>query len=193
MGERLLRAYERGEQRPSRDRLLRLSARSFKLTNASDVNALLKLACYAVLSEEEKGSFGFSRIAASTPGPPADFRIEVSTLIVVDGQGREVWRHQFPKRLLPDGYGQQNLFRRCTFHDIDDDGRVETLFVYVPFDFGTEGLTLFCFGEDGSIKWEFVPGRPEIDDTTPRHYVPPYFISNVHIVPFRDSPSQILV
>jgi transcriptional regulator with XRE-family HTH domain len=200
MGDRTLRGYESGTQRPSRDRLLRLLTRSFELRGIAEVNRHLQLASYAQLSSSEIQQFGLEAFAPNqngqgafaAPGAPADFRIEVSTLIVVDGQGREVWRHQFATRLAQAAYGDQNVIRRCTFADLDGDGYVETLFVHVPLDFASEGQTLICFTEDGKIKWEFVPGKA-VKDSTGREYVPPYFISNVHIVPFAKSSPRVLV
>src|SRR5437870_4567560 len=106
MAERTLRAYESGEQRPSRDRLLRLMIRSFDLTNAIEINRYFQLGDYALLSASEIRENGIepsiipgldSRVGRAA-GPPADFRTESSTLIVTDGQGQEVWRHQFPVR-----------------------------------------------------------------------------------------------
>jgi transcriptional regulator with XRE-family HTH domain len=200
MGERTLRGYESGEQRPSRDRLLRLLTRSFQLHSIGDVNRFLQLAKYAHLTSAEIQQSGLvaptadqnGHAALSISGPPADFRIEVSTLVVVDGQGREVWRHQFPMRLAQTAYGDRNLVKRCTFADLDGDGRIETLFVYVPLDFVSQGQTLICFSEQGEVKWEFVPGRT-VKDSTGREYVPPYFISNVDIVPFSRSNPRIVV
>ena len=200
MGDRTLRGYESGTQRPSRDRLLRLLTRSFDLWGVTELNRYLRLAGYAPLSGSEIEQFGLEvptanqngQAVLATPGAPADFRIEVSTLIVVDGQGREIWRHQFPTRLLPAAYQDRNVIRRCTFADIDGDHLMETLFVHVPIDAATEGTTLICFAEDGNIKWQFTPGKT-VRDSTPREYFPPYFISNVAIIPMRESLPQILV
>src|SRR5260370_25281338 len=57
MGERSLRGYERGEQRPSRERLLRLALRSFELKDPAEINGYLKRAGYAILSEAESQQF----------------------------------------------------------------------------------------------------------------------------------------
>jgi transcriptional regulator with XRE-family HTH domain len=198
MDERTLRAYESGEQRPSRDRLLRLTIRSFDLGNTEDINRFLRLGSYAELTDKETLQYGLKAAVAEpsvrraqSPQPPADFRIEVSTLIVVDGQGHELWRHQFPSRLEPTSYDQRNLIRRCSFADLDGDGKTETLFVHVPLDFASVGTTLICFGEDGTIRWQFDPGRPIRD--TRQEYFPPYFISSVNIIPVKDAGPQILV
>jgi hypothetical protein len=174
--------------------------RAFELQSAADVNQNLQLAGYAQLSNGEIQQFGFAAFSPTqngpatpaAPGTPADFRIEVSTLIVVDGQGREIWRYQFPTRLLTGGYQDREGIRRCTFADIDGDRRIETLFVHVPIDFATEGMTLICFANDGVVKWQFTPGKA-VRDSTPRDYSPPYFISNVTIIPMKESAPQILV
>src|SRR2546421_9715217 len=50
MGERTLRAYESGQQRPSRERLLRLLTRSFELRSVGEISRYLQIAGYAVLT-----------------------------------------------------------------------------------------------------------------------------------------------
>jgi len=198
MAERTLRAYERGDQRPSRNRLLRLTIRSFDLVDIGEIDRFLRLGRYAELNEKEILQFGFRTETQKpmfrpegSPRPPADFRIEVSTLIIVDGQGQEVWRYQFPIRFEPSAYDQQNSIRRCVFGDIDGDGKTETLFVHVPLNFASVGTPLICFGERGDIRWQFDPGRPIRD--TRQEYFPPYFISSVNIIPVKDAGLRILV
>src|SRR5207253_34295 len=83
MAERTLRAYERGEQRPSRDRLLRLLIRSFELRHGDEINRYLLLAGYSPLTETEIVQQGLTtqtvpdggHVRASAPGRPASFRI----------------------------------------------------------------------------------------------------------------------
>jgi len=199
MGERTLRAYEKGEQCPSRDRLLRLLIRSFEVKNLAELNRHLRMVGYAVLNDGDAEKLGLHSAAPrvdrdghTTPlGFPADFRIEVSTLIVTDGQGREIWRHQFPTRLAESAYEQAGAIKKCTFVDIDGDGGLETLFVCWPINFGSVGATLICFAEDGTIKWQFVPGKTIRD--TRQEYRPPYFISNVQPVPVPQLSLRILV
>ena len=200
LGERMLREYESGRQRPSRDRLLRLLCQSFEMTSINDLNNYLQLGTYSALTEREIQELGLNTFTVDrnghtslqSSGAPADFRIEVSTLIIVDGQGREVWRYQFPARLAQAAYGNRDFIKRCHFADLNGDGNIETLFVHVPLDYASEGQRLICFSESGEIKWEFVPGRT-VRDTTGREYVPPYFISNVHVIPIPQSSFRILV
>jgi len=199
MGERTLRAYESGQQRPSRDRLLRLLTRSFESKSEAEINYYLQLAGYAALTVNEVSQHGLAPAVATlaTPrasgsvGPPVDYRIETSTVIATDDEGREAWRHKFPERLAKTAYEGEPAVRRCAFADIDDDGGVETLFVYVPLDFASIGTVLYCFAEDGRVKWQFVPGKA-IKDTR-QEYFPPYFISNVKVIPVEKSCTRILV
>jgi transcriptional regulator with XRE-family HTH domain len=189
--ERTLRIYESGQQRPSRDRLLKFLTRSFEMTNVPEVNRYLEMSGYALLSGGEIQQLGLGERPDMRRGKPADFRLEVSTLIVTDGQGRELWRHEFSSRFEIGAYNRPDAIKRCTFADFDSDGGVETLFVYVPLEFSSVGTTLFCFAQDGSLKWQFEPGGKIAD--TRQEYFPPFFISNVLIVPVLGSGTRILV
>jgi transcriptional regulator with XRE-family HTH domain len=195
MTDRTLRAYEAGHERPSRERLLRILVTGLAVHNAAEANECLGAARYVPLDRAEVEQHGMTSDALSArglqTGPPADFRAEAATLIATDGQGREVWRHQFPTRFAQGVYDNRDAIRRCTFADVDADGAVETLFVYVPLDFGSVGATLFCFDEDGKVRWTFEPGKVIRD--TRQEYRPPYFISNVQIIPMPDARPRILV
>lgn len=192
MGDRTLRSYLSGERRPPRDRLLTLVISACEMRSVATINRYLQLAKYADLTVSEIAEYKlFNQPATTGIISPAGYSLEVSTLIVTDAQGREVWRHQFPSRIAKGWYEGLSSVRRCTFGDIDQDGGVETLFVYVPLDFGSVGTTLYCFDKDGTIKWEFVPGRTiRIGD---REYLPPYFTSNVQIIPIGKESPRILV
>jgi hypothetical protein len=118
------------------------------------------------------------------PGPagqPIDFRIDVSTLVVLEAQGREVGRKQFDAPLAQEAYRGTDHISRCAFADVDRDGAVEILFVEVPQYWGNTGMKLWCLSGSGQVRWSFEPGRPHLTDGQ-RSYVPPYFISNVHVL-----------
>jgi hypothetical protein len=190
--ERTLRIYESGQQRPSRERLLKFLIRSFELKSAPEINRHLKLAGYAALGGSEMRQFGVDVRPPTPLGKPADSRAEVSTLVVTDGQAQELWRYQFPTRFAQGVYENRDAIRRYEFADIDRDGCVEILFVYVPLDFGSVGAFLFCFSESGELRWQFTPGKYMREDTG-REYYPPYYISNVKVIPIPDSEPRILV
>ncbi len=198
--ERTLRDYENGSRRPSRDRLLRMLVRSFAVTNSVEINRILQLAGYTKLTDEDIPQQAITtapgRLEPQTqtiePDLPADVRVEMSTIISVDPQGRELWRHRFPSRLIQAAYQDEHAGRRFNVTDIDGDGRVETLFVYTPVDYGSVGTTLLCFGQDGQINWQFEPGKT-VRDSTGRMYDPPYFISNVRLLRIPGFGIRILV
>jgi transcriptional regulator with XRE-family HTH domain len=63
IGERTLRAYERGEERPGRDRLLNLLTRPFVLTDIIEINRCLRTADYAILNDREMVQYGLQKTA----------------------------------------------------------------------------------------------------------------------------------
>ena len=196
MSARTLRAYESGEQRPSRERLLRLLVNSFSQKSATEINRCLRMAQYAALTDSDVSELALNGVPftpaalSASSGPPVDYRIETSTVIATDGEGREIWRHKFSERLTKSAYEGEPAVRRCVFADIDRDGLVETLFVYFPLDFASVGTELLCFAQDGRVKWRFTPGKA-IKDTR-QDYRPPFFISNVQAIPVGNA-SRILV
>ncbi|MBI4266298.1 MAG: hypothetical protein HY657_18140 [Acidobacteria bacterium] len=92
-------------------------------------------------------------------GPPARFRLANDTLVVTDPDGREIWRHAFPDRLVGPRYSPEALGALTTawMGDLDGDARVETLFAYQPGD-GGGAAALIAFSERGMEQWRFVPG-----------------------------------
>ena len=66
MGERTLRTYESGQQRPSRNRLLWLLTKSFELRSAAEITRHLQIAGYAVLTDSEMLQFGLDPAVAKT-------------------------------------------------------------------------------------------------------------------------------
>lgn len=189
--ERRVRAYETGDERPSRYRLLKLLLGSFQLRDVLEINRLLRLAEYASLTPGEMVSYGLRPSSGPTEhGAPTDFKLEARTLIVTDGQGREVFRKEFSSRFGRGAYDGK-WSSRCTFADIDADGSIETLFAWIPEDFTSVGTMVFCFAPDGRIKWQFEPGRTVHD--TEREYEPPYLVSNVDVLFIPNSGPRVLV
>jgi hypothetical protein len=103
-------------------------------------------------------------------GRPADFHIDGSTLVVVDKQGRELWRHDTGlEDLEPEAYyrahfqvrdhNQGNILPAIVIKDIDGDGQIETLFAPKRRTDQTGEGWLYCFDHKGRERWPFHADR----------------------------------
>lgn len=141
---------------------------------AGAVAILLFLAAAVSLS-----LFGWLRLRH---GSPAQFRLDVRTLIVTDEKGREVWRRTFDEPFLTGATPEvMHAYRWVSFTDLDADGRKELLFVYRPQSEDTRGDTLYCFSDRGRELWRYQATRAV---STPNEtFAPPYLASFVLPLP----------
>src|SRR5260221_2010808 len=101
---------------------------------------------------------------------PSIVELDGKSLVAKDGQGREIWRHEFPFFIDNGSYGHFRDSPKWWIGDLDGDGKVETLFVYRFLEEANQNTALFCFSQDGKLKWRFVPGRVVKDQV--REYSP---------------------
>ena len=80
---------------------------------------------------------------ATAPGEPAACGVSVNTLIVKDGQGREVWKRQFPESLSRERYDAEGSF--CKYVDLDGDGTADVVFSLKRQEYLFKGDTLYGF------------------------------------------------
>jgi len=142
------------------------------------------------------------------PGPPPvpeDFHIRGSELIVLDGEGRELWRHDTGlERLLEESHFRKHfqtkrvdreknriLHPTLLMEDLNRDGKTEVLFSPQTDDEFGEG-TLSCFDEEGALLWELPTGRElKFGETT---YSPDYRIRGFDLSDLdNDGEFEILV
>jgi hypothetical protein len=132
---------------------------------------------------------------------PGDVRPEAvelrgRNLVARDAAGRVVWQHEFEK--LPDAHWSgsagpdQRELTRPQIGDFDGDGRQEVLFTYFN-EYRTYHVSeLYCFENDGTVRWRFLPGRTVRDANG--EYAPPYTIRAVIPIPGRNrQPGAIAV
>jgi hypothetical protein len=95
-------------------------------------------------------------------GPPALYRAVQDTLVVMDADGRELWRksfgHPLSERFFPSD--QQRKYPPVKFADLDGDGKIETLVVDQEAGAGQSTTPLVCFSDRGRERWRFIPGKP---------------------------------
>jgi len=94
---------------------------------------------------------------ATAPGEPAACEISVNTLIVKDGQGREIWRREFPEGLNRDRYAVEPPF--CEYADLDGDGAADVLFSLKRQSYLLHGDTLYGFITRSRMLRRLLRGR----------------------------------
>jgi len=113
--------------------------------------------------------FGYQK--AVTPREPADFRIDGSTLVVLNKKGNELWRFETGVDGLVGEAGYRRHFQIkkedangidlpwLLIGDITGDGRAEVLFT-PRADYEYREKLMFCFDRRGRELWRFHFGRP---------------------------------
>ncbi len=90
--------------------------------------------------------------------------LEDQTLAATEKNGKELWRVDFPLGFWKEYYSGDRLRSLVWTGDIDGDAKSEVLFVYYqPDPIGT-GTQLYCFSQDGTVKWQYKAGRPVQND-----------------------------
>ena len=125
---------------------------------------------------------------------PVAYRIEVATLITLDGQGKEVWRHRFPEPFDESSYRTPEArYDRGIFTDLDGTGESDLVFRYTPAARTLQSI-LICFSPSGKERWRFVPGRPVITDASGDRFYPPYRVYEMGLIANeRDHRARIVV
>lgn len=110
-------------------------------------------------------------LRSAVDSAPADFRIEDSTIFILNKKGRALWSYNTGLyNLREDGFYRERFqikirsrteeawFPLLVMKDIDKDGRVEVLLALKTQDEFNEGR-LLCFNDRGKLIWEFSAGR----------------------------------
>lgn len=93
-------------------------------------------------------------------GEPKSARMEGSALVILDGEGKELWRKTFAEGFGPDTYYTKGLESRIWFEDLEGKGHTSVLFSYLPApDAQPRSSTLICYSDRGKGKWRWTPGR----------------------------------
>jgi len=97
----------------------------------------------------------------ATAAEPADWIVDVDTLVALDARGKELWRHQFPYPMEAAAYAglperPKALMGGVT--DVEGDGAREVWFVSAPAGTDTAvGTRLHLFEHDGRLRWSYQP------------------------------------
>lgn len=92
-------------------------------------------------------------------------RLEGSSLIITDANGKELWRKLFAGALSPDWYSFETNGPYLLFVDLEGKGHTSVLFSYSPGTPWPHSTTVICYSDTGKEKWRWLPGRdlPELN------------------------------
>jgi hypothetical protein len=120
--------------------------------------------------------------AGTADNRPQLVRVENSELVIMNAEGKELWRKAFPggfwSKYYEDGietnlYYLDGLETHLWFGDLDGDGHTDVLLLYHPAtDPKSHSTTLICYSDSGKEKWRWTPGRvlPELS-SVPSIYI----------------------
>ncbi len=146
---------------------------------------------------------------AIAPGEPAACEVSVNTLIVKDGQGREVWRREFQEHLNHLYYAAFPPL--CKFVDLNHDGVADVIYSLKTATSELDGDTLYGLVTPSrflrslhvapSLRLTFHPGvdlvvGPNSDPELNRkydEYLPPYFVEEVFSKSLGNGNARIVV
>ena len=124
----------------------------------------------------------FAVRALTADSRPQSGRIDNSDLVIMNAEGKELWRKSFPNgfwsKYYHDGieshlYDQDGFETHLRFSELDGDGNTGVLFLYHPAtNPKSHSTTLICYSDQGKETWRRTPGRvlPELD-SVPSVYI----------------------
>lgn len=134
------------------------------------------------------------RESGPVPGPPFQWSVAGSTLVVSDEQGRELWRHAFATQLSASAYESpaqpHDQAPMVAIVDIDGDGPMETLFVVTSVADPVENK-LYCFESDGRVR--FVHGPDAVVRFGAEPYGPPFGVRHLLVTKNADGTHAIWI
>lgn len=134
-------------------------------------------------------TFGIRKLWFRSEVPTA-YRVEGSTLTVLDQDGSVLWRYSFPVPMAAEAYKKPE---QCVFVDLDGHGQIWTLFVYHAEQAQAADSHLVCFDAAGVPRWQFLSGK-KVTDSRGRTFAPPFWPRAFQVIPsVKPNRSRIVV
>ena len=118
-------------------------------------------ALWALWSLRQAGQPANRPAAPVARSAPADWHVDLDTLVVSDHDGETLWTHKFPRDLATDSYKGTSGSARSLLGgvaDVDGDGLREVWFVaYFSGGWSPANTALYLFEQDGRVRWKYQP------------------------------------
>lgn len=110
----------------------------------------------------------FTKKMLGLPDQPKFGRLDGSSLVIMNADGKELWRKIFPEGFENELYSRY-LHSGVWFADLQGKGHTSVLFVYSSASASAHSSTLICYSDEGKEKWRWTPGRalPELAGDSP--------------------------
>lgn len=92
------------------------------------------------------------------PEQPKFGRLDGSALVIMNADGKELWRKIFPEG-FENGLYSRYLHSGVWFADLEGHGHTSVLFVYSSASAAAHSSTLICYSDQGKETWRWTPGR----------------------------------
>lgn len=118
----------------------------------------------AALSVAGLAAYVTIRMLVLLPDQPKVGKLDGSALVIMNADGKELWRKVFPEGFGPDWYYAQWQPAHIWFGDLEGKGHTSVLFSYAPVGPLAHSSTLICYSDRGKERWRWTPGRelPEL-------------------------------
>lgn len=104
------------------------------------------------------------KVLVLLPDQPKVGKLDGSALVIMNADGKELWRKVFPEGFGPDWYYAPWQPTHIWFGDLEGKGHTSVLFSYAPVGPLAHSSTLICYSDRGKERWRWTPGRelPEL-------------------------------
>jgi hypothetical protein len=161
------------------------------LAPATRASKRRRLLAYVGIAGAAIAALGYAGIRLLASDEPKLARVEGSTLVIMNAEGKDLWKKTFAEGISPEAYFGQASRLGVWFADLEGRGHPSVLFDYLPGDAQRQSSTLICYSDRGKEKWRWTPGRdlPELAGD-----VATYKISALGVLPATQKrPPRIVV
>ncbi len=185
------------------------TSRDARTEQNANVRKRLMLGCAIVVASILAAVVSMTLRAFMIPDQPRLGRLDDTSLVIMNAEGKELWRKNFSKGFGPGSYYDKENGPRIWFADLEGKGHTSVLFSYLPApDSQPHSSILICYSDRGNEKWRWKPGKelPELTGEVGTFWTfsvgilkaqgkqqPPRIVAVSNLNPWWGGPGQIAV